>query len=97
MKNKIFREIVTTKAYTGKIEDSAGEERTVTWRNTNKLLEAGFGGIKTGFTRSAGSCLCTAMSVKKKSFIIVVMNSKNNEYRFLDMQRVADWVLDLVT
>lgn len=31
-----------------------------TWKNTNKLLDKGFIGIKTGITDTAGPCLASA-------------------------------------
>jgi D-alanyl-D-alanine carboxypeptidase len=41
--------------------------------NTNKLLEDGFDGIKTGITETAGPCLAASY----KDIIIVVLNSKS--------------------
>ncbi len=43
------------------------------FENTNKLLEDGFDGIKTGITDTAGPCLAASY----KDFIIVVLNSKS--------------------
>ena len=43
------------------------------YENTNKLLEDGFDGIKTGITESAGPCLAASY----KDFIIVVLHSKS--------------------
>ena len=37
------------------------------WKNTNKLLQHGFDGIKTGFTEGAGLCLCA--SYNKSDFL----------------------------
>ena len=41
--------------------------------NTNKLLEDGFDGIKTGITDTAGPCLAASY----KEFIVIVLNSKS--------------------
>lgn len=57
------------------------------WRNTNKLLEAGWEGIKTGQTPTAGSCLS---SLRDKIYI-VVLNCPNSEARFTDTQKLYNW------
>lgn len=44
-----------------------------TWENTNRLLDDGFEGIKTGITDTAGPCL----SAGYKDLIVVVLNSKS--------------------
>ena len=43
------------------------------YQNTNKLLQDGFDGIKTGITDTAGPCLAASY----KDYIIVVLNSKS--------------------
>ena len=51
-----------------------------TWCNSNKLLGLpGFGGVKTGITTTAGSCLCVYFTNTKlnKNIITVVLGSKN--------------------
>jgi hypothetical protein len=40
------------------------------WKNTNKLLNKGWEGVKTGMTIPAGGCLASL----KKGIIIVVLN-----------------------
>lgn len=49
------------------------------WENTNRLLEDGFDGIKTGITDTAGPCLAAAY----KDFIIVVLHSKSMNQRWV--------------
>lgn len=50
------------------------------WKNTNKLLERGWEGIKTGQTIPAGGCLASV----KDGLYIVVLNSQGKEARFED-------------
>ncbi len=57
-----------TKTYSTIIKDHNGfSERTLTWRNTNKLLKNGFEGIKTGITDTAGPCLAACIHLKKNN------------------------------
>lgn len=49
------------------------------YENTNRLLEDGFDGIKTGITETAGPCLAASY----KDIIIVVLNSKSMNERWL--------------
>jgi len=50
------------------------------WWNTNKLLEKGWEGVKTGQTTAAGSCL----SSLRENVYIVVLNCLNASTRFSD-------------
>ena len=53
----LFQEVINCKEYTAKSITKEGSLHTYIWRNTNKLLEKGFCGIKTGITDHAGPCL----------------------------------------
>lgn len=76
MKNPTFRQIVKTQKY-------ACESRTqmgylYQWQNTNKLLEqAGYSGLKTGITPTAGPCLAASLARDDFKFIVVILNSKS--------------------
>lgn len=68
------------------------------WENTNLMLwdqSKCYYGIKTGVTVTAGPCL----SVNYRSrcgafdFIIVVLNSKSREARFLEIPKLVDWAI----
>lgn len=69
-----FSWIVGTKAY-------FCSRTKVTWTNTNKLLEDGFLGVKTGITPTAGPCLSSAVNLRSKKekrivkVVIVILNS----------------------
>lgn len=54
------------------------------WRNTNKLIEMGWEGIKTGHTSSAGCCLASL----REGVFIVVLNSGSIEGRFEDTMAI---------
>ncbi|WP_050614092.1 D-alanyl-D-alanine carboxypeptidase family protein [Bacillus testis] len=73
MKNKDFKKIVTRDEYS---------DRSVTYKNTNKLLSPdsayyyqGANGIKTGFTDQAGSCLVSSAVHEQTHLVAVVLKS----------------------
>jgi D-alanyl-D-alanine carboxypeptidase len=57
------------------------------WQNTNKLLDKGYEGLKTGITDSAGPCLASSLrkrktgvpNIKEVNIVVVVLNSKSME------------------
>lgn len=57
------------------------------WTNTNKLLWEGFNGIKTGVNEVAGPCLAAAY----KDLVIVILNSKSMEERWIEVKRLVRW------
>jgi D-alanyl-D-alanine carboxypeptidase len=58
--------------------DRYGLTRKLTWRNTNKLLECGWEGVKTGTTETAGHCLMAL----KGSMLISVYGCDTLAHRF---------------
>jgi len=59
-------------------EEGVQAKGTRTWKNTNRLIDAGWEGMKTGHTPSAGCCLASL----KDGVFIVVLNSSSIENRF---------------
>ena len=47
------------------------------WKNTNKLLSKGYWGIKTGVTPTAGPWLAAFISKKKRSYLVILLNSRS--------------------
>ena len=65
-----------------------------TWHNSNKLLNnPGFYGVKTGYTATAGSCLCTHYVDEEKgvNLIVTLLCAKSNEHRFTEMAKLVYW------
>ncbi|KAL4482858.1 hypothetical protein ABPG74_018884 [Tetrahymena malaccensis] len=102
LKNEEFRKIVATKTYRAVVKyvqfDNKVIERSILWENTNKLLDRGFKGVKTGITAAAGACLSSwytqtidEYSKEECNIIIIVLGSVNQEQRFQDTIRLADW------
>ena len=51
--------------------------------------------IKTGITNAAGPCLATAVELDPAaSFVIVLLNSKDMDSRWLETQKLAKWATD---
>lgn len=74
MQNDMFCDIVATKVYTAKYNNS---EKTRTYYNHNRLLHSldGCEGVKTGFTRKAGRCLVSSCNQNGVRLIAVTLNA----------------------
>ncbi len=73
MQNDLFNEIVATKTHQIK-----GQTGTRYLYNKNKILDySGGNGIKTGYTKKAGRCLCASMKRNGMQVICVVLNNYN--------------------
>jgi D-alanyl-D-alanine carboxypeptidase len=90
LKDEDFRSIVDTKSYTAEILGQDGVIRFQNWENTNKLLGTGFCGVKTGITDNAGPCLCVAVR-KSNPIVIVLLNSRSMEDRWVEAKKLSDW------
>ncbi|MCP2338379.1 D-alanyl-D-alanine carboxypeptidase family protein [Actinomadura rupiterrae] len=63
------------------------------WTNTNRLLGSykGAGGVKTGFTNSAGYCLLFTAERGARNVYGVVLGEPSSAARFTDAARMLDW------
>ncbi len=95
MKNKIFREIVSTTSYTlPATKIYPYNSRTFT--NTNSLIIVNKNnvsnnyyypyavGVKTGYTSPAGNCLVSAANNNGLEFITVILGAKAKDVRYID-------------
>jgi D-alanyl-D-alanine carboxypeptidase len=89
-----FSQIVQTKVHSANILNN-GEWKIIKWENTNKLLDCGFLGIKTGFTEQAGPCLASVFKSSRNSYILVVLNTGTKEDRWSDTCLLVDWVTQI--
>lgn len=60
------------------------------WINTNKLLSKGYVGIKTGITNTAGPCLAAYISKKKRSYLVILLNSRSMDARWVEVMKIVD-------
>jgi len=91
MKEPYFFEIVNCKKHSCKGLDEKENEKLFSWRNTNKLLWKGFNGIKTGITPTAGPCLATSIEREGISLIVVVLNCKTLNQRWVEVKKLSKW------
>lgn len=67
MKDKLFCQLVNCQSYKCMISKNLILQREIVWENTNKMLQQGYNGIKTGVTDSAGPCLATSRIMQTKN------------------------------
>jgi D-alanyl-D-alanine carboxypeptidase (penicillin-binding protein 5/6) len=92
MQNETFRQLVQTRRHRCEAIDAKGEKRSVTWTNTNKLLDIeGYDGIKTGTTTAAGFCLCSSGRRGDDHLYVVVLGSTSNDNRYMDSRNLYRW------
>ena len=80
--------ICNATVHTSKIQCGIGFRRQ-TWKNTNKLLSKGYGGIKTGTTVKAGACLVAYHP--EGNYLVTVLNSSSSDQRWRDVERLVKW------
>ncbi len=88
LKNKLLSKIVSTRDITVSDNDFIYFHRL---SNVNKLLGEvhGIGGLKTGYTESAGENLVSLYKKNDHEFIIVILRSKD---RFADTKAAVKWI-----
>jgi len=93
MKLPKFREVVSCKEYSCVARTMEGQERQYSWKNTNKMLEKGYNGIKTGITSSAGPCLASSIETKDYFLVIILLKSKTTDIRWNETEALTNWIL----
>ena len=93
LKDKTLSKIVSTKKITISDLDFT---RFLDLVNVNKLLGEipGLGGLKTGFTESAGQNLISFYRYQGHEYVIVVIHSTD---RFADTKNIIDWIQTNIT
>jgi D-alanyl-D-alanine carboxypeptidase (penicillin-binding protein 5/6) len=92
MKDERFRQYVATRRYECDVTTPEGKKRTVTWTNTNKLLDVeGYEGVKTGTTTPAGNCLVACGSRGEDRLTVVVLGSTATDGRYVDARNLFRW------
>lgn len=90
----MMREIVNKQTYECKGKDIYDEERDFGWTNTNKLLGKGFNGLKTGVTPAAGPCLAASFEKESLHLVIIVMNTKTMDNRWVEVPKLTLWAIN---
>jgi len=93
---KLIQDIVSTKFYETTVFKYTGEKRALKWKNTNRLLDKEFSGLKTGTTPNAGLCLSCVLQKKGNGVIVTLLNAKSESNRWNESEKLAQWALDTV-
>lgn len=87
-----LRAVVSSRRHTAQVTTSAGEQRSITWNNTNRLLAIeGYSGVKTGTTNAAGACLVASGVKDGRPLIVVVLGSSGSAARYADSRNLFRW------
>jgi len=95
-KHMELQKISRTRAFVSKVWTKDRGYKELFWENTNKLLDQGFEGVKTGITPNAGPCLSALYRLEKgdgqeQMIVVVVLNCEGIEDRFTDVRKIVDW------
>ncbi len=100
--HELLQVVVNTKDYVVPSRIKKGHKYA--WKNTNFLLwqqdsMGTFAGIKTGVTPTAGPCLaaCFKSRCGLYDFVIVVMNCKTREARFVEIPKLCRWAITRIS
>lgn len=102
IKNPQFIQIVNARSHECVIKNSRlNTNRKEIWFNTNKLLEKGFLGVKTGVTDTAGPCLVASMrlgntgkdSKKEPWCLCVILGCRSMEKRWGECEDLLNWAM----
>ncbi|QDS98256.1 serine hydrolase [Adhaeretor mobilis] len=92
MQQPLFRKVVSTPQHGCTVTGEGGYKRNLLWKNTNRLLKIeGYGGVKTGTTNAAGSCLVSQGTRDGRSLIVVVLGSCCTDARYADSKNLYRW------
>jgi D-alanyl-D-alanine carboxypeptidase len=92
LQNRIFRDCVSSRRFETQVVSVDGSKRVVVWKSTNRLLAiTGYSGVKTGYTRAAGSCLVSTGQRGKESLIIVVLGAPSAAAAVADSRNLYRW------
>ncbi len=87
-----FAEYVGSRRHEAQVTGRDGTKRTIVWKTTNRLLAvAGYTGVKTGFTKAAGSCLVSTGERDGDSLIVVVLGAPSAAAAVADSRNLYRW------
>ncbi len=92
VQSPLLRNYVAKRRHRATLVAPNGRKREVTWHNTNRLLRIqGYGGVKTGTTRSAGACLVSTSKRDDDHLLMVVLGSASSKGRYVDTRNLYRW------
>jgi serine-type D-Ala-D-Ala carboxypeptidase (penicillin-binding protein 5/6) len=101
--HSLLNTVVNTKHY--QVASRVSQGHVYKWVNTNNMLwdtsgrggQSAYFGVKTGITPTAGPCLCVNFrSPCGFDFIVVVLNCKSREARFVEIPKLCQWAINKI-
>eukprot|EP01016_Furgasonia_blochmanni_P041974 TRINITY_DN5525_c0_g1_i4.p1 TRINITY_DN5525_c0_g1~~TRINITY_DN5525_c0_g1_i4.p1 ORF type:complete len:255 (+),score=20.56 TRINITY_DN5525_c0_g1_i4:855-1619(+) len=93
MKNEMFERIVGTRVYGCRVMQRDMRPKEMIWENTNKMLDKGYKGVKTGITYEAGPCLASCLAKGGKQVFLVLLCSESVERRWYETEKLINWCI----
>jgi D-alanyl-D-alanine carboxypeptidase (penicillin-binding protein 5/6) len=88
----VFRECVSSRQHEARAMGRDGAGRVLVWKTTNRLLAiAGYTGVKTGYTKAAGSCLVSTGERDRDNLIVVVLGAPSAASAVADSRNLYRW------
>jgi D-alanyl-D-alanine carboxypeptidase len=88
----LFRECVASRQHEAAVSSRDGARRKLVWKSTNRLLAiAGYTGVKTGYTKGAGSCLVSSGERGSDSLVVVVLGAPSAAAAVADSRNLYRW------
>jgi D-alanyl-D-alanine carboxypeptidase (penicillin-binding protein 5/6) len=88
----LFKEIVGTRRHETEVTTRDHKRRPIAWKNTNRLLGiTGYTGVKTGYTKAAGSCLVSTGERGRESLVVVVLGAPSAAAAVADSRNLYRW------
>ena len=92
-KKQVFSDIVKTAIHHASAIDEKGCLHTYVWENTNKFLNIGYDGIKTGLTPTAGPCLILSQTCNSIGIIVTILGSRTQEHKWIEGAQIMNWAM----
>ena len=87
-----FRDYVSCRLHETQAVGHDGTRRPIVWKTTNRLLAiSGYNGVKTGFTKAAGSCLVSSGERGRDSLVVVVLGAPSAPAAVADSRNLYRW------
>ncbi|MGE5193369.1 MAG: serine hydrolase [Deltaproteobacteria bacterium] len=87
-----FRDYVSCRQHEARVAGRDGSRRSIVWKTTNRLLAiAGYTGVKTGYTKGAGSCLVSSGVRGRDSLVVVVLGAPSAAAAVADSRNLYRW------
>jgi len=89
---KLFGQYVSSRMHEATVTGRDGSPRGIVWKTTNRLLAiTGYTGVKTGYTKAAGSCLVSSGERGRDSLIVVVLGAPSAASAVADSRNLYRW------